>query len=339
MNNIVVKGLNWIGDAVISSPFFESLKLGRPDIRITVICRKWVAEVYKNNKFIDEIIELNDKTEKLQLMKLLRSRKFEEGILLPKSLSSALLFKLGGVNKLYGYSAQFRRPLLFKYLNITDEILNKHQVFLYLELAYLCGGQKLANPRIFLDTHSEYDNAVSSKWLTADKKYFGINSGAAFGPAKRWLPEYFAETITAIYSEYGYIPVLFGASNEKQIGELILNNLNPEIPTLNLIGKTNLQELFSCIKHCSVFLTNDSGPMHIAAALGVPTVAIFGSTNDITTGPFSNNAIVLKSSEPCAPCIKRHCAYNTYACMKNIKPSDAVDKLKHIINISIIDKK
>nr|MBP7652467.1 ADP-heptose--LPS heptosyltransferase [Candidatus Dependentiae bacterium] len=123
------------------------------------------------------------------------------------------------------------------------------------------------------------------------------------------------------------IPVLFGSKNEVSIGDNILRSVDRKINLINLIGKTSLQELFSSVKLCSFFLTNDSGPMHIAAALNIPMAAIFGSTNDITTGPFSLNSTIIKSNMECSPCISEKCKYGTYQCMKNITPEIVIKSL------------
>ncbi|MBP7652574.1 lipopolysaccharide heptosyltransferase II, partial [Candidatus Dependentiae bacterium] len=266
-SRIVVKGLNWIGDAVMSSPFFESLKKSDPEIKITVISRPWVAEVYKNNNYIDTVIEIDDKKNKIGLIKYLREQKFENGILLPKSLSSAIIFKLGNVKKISGWATQYRKFFLSNPVKLTEKIKSQHQVFLHLELAYANFGKKIDTPKIFLNTIEEIDSAVKKKWfIFNNKKYLGINPGAAFGPAKRWLPEYFAEVINYFcLKNTNIIPVLFGSKNEVSIGDNILRSVDRKINLINLIGKTSLQELFSSIKLCSFFLTNDSGPMHIAA--------------------------------------------------------------------------
>jgi len=179
-----------------------------------------------------------------------------------------------------------------------------------------------------LNTLPDIDEFVINNWLPKDKKYFGINSGAAFGPAKRWRPDYFAKVINYISKKYDFIPVLFGAENERQIGAEILRNLDDSIKAINLIGKTSLQQLFSAIKQCKLFLTNDSGPMHIAAAFDIPLVAVFGSTNAKTTGPFSDYAVVIEANIECSPCIEKTCKFNTYQCMKVITPELVIEALE-----------
>ncbi len=330
---IIVKGLNWIGDAVMASPFFKSLKDGLPDSEISVLARPWTAEVYKTNPYIDEVISVDDKKEKFAALKILNSRKFDIGILLPKSLSSALLFKFGGVDYISGWDTQLRGYLLANKLKLTDELKKKHQVFLHLELAYANGGKIIANPKLILNTRPETDEFVKNEWFKENTNYFGINSGAAFGPAKRWLPEYFAQVINYMHKNYNYKPVLFGAENERNIVLEIIKNIDTDIEYINLTGRTNLQQLFSSIKQCGLFLTNDSGPMHIAAALNVPQAAIFGSTNSVTTGPFSENAIVVESNIECAPCIEKRCKFNTYECMKIIKPEKVINELQKKIMV------
>ncbi|HPN30873.1 MAG TPA: lipopolysaccharide heptosyltransferase II [bacterium] len=319
---IIVKGLNWIGDAVMSSPFFESLKKGNPKSSIVVLSRPWTAEIYKNNRYIDKVVEIDDKKNKIEAIKFLKKEKFDAGILLPKSLSAALLFKLGNVKKISGWSAQFRNFIISNPVSLTKNLKSIHQVYLHLELAYANSGVKLEKPEIFLDTSKSTDEQIKKKYFNRKNVfYLGINPGASFGPAKRWKPEYFADVINRLNSlDSNMTPVFFGSSNEISISESIIKSLNKKIEYVNLAGATTLQELFSAIKQCSYFLTNDSGPMHIAAALKIPLTAIFGSTNDKTTGPFSSNSIVVKSGAECSPCISKKCRFNTYKCMNDITP-------------------
>ena len=331
MRKIAVKGLNWIGDAVMSSPFFKSLKLGQPDFEITAIARQSTAEVYRNNPYIDKVIEINEKKNFFGSVSELRSFGFNEGILLPKSLTAALFFYLAGIRELSGFNAQFRGIILKNKFEFSEQILSGHQVYLYLELAEKCGGAKISKPELILETSRDIDFDVEKKWMHSDKKYLGINPGAAFGPAKRWMPAYFAETVNYFASKHNFTPVIFGASNERAAADEIINNISNKSEYIDLCGKTTLQELFSCIKKCSLFITNDSGPMHIAAAVKTPLVAIFGSTNHIKTGPFSYNSKIIFAKLDCAPCIKRECKFNTYQCLKDIKPGSVISAAEEII--------
>lgn len=336
MRKIAVKGLNWIGDAVMSSPFFKSLKNGIPDSEITVIARSSTAEVYKCNPYIDKVIEINEKKNFFSAVSQLKKYEFDEGILLPKSLTSALFFYLSGIKKLSGFKTQYRGLILKNKIELSNDILQKHQVHLYLELAEKCGGNELSEIKLIFETSDEIDFSVEKKWLPQNKKYIGINHGAAFGPAKKWLPEYFAKVINHFAGCYNFTPVIFGSANERDTADEIIRRISGNIEIVDLCGKMNIRELFSCIKKCSLFITNDSGPMHIAAALNIPTTAIFGSTNHIKTGPFSGNSTSVYLNMPCAPCIKRNCRFGTYQCMLDIKPEKVIDAAEKLLKSNVL---
>jgi len=334
-SNILVKALNWIGDAVMASPFFESLKKGNNSTKITVISRPWTATIYRRIPFVDEVIECDDKKNKLEFIKILRKRKdnFDLAITLPKSFGSAILLKLAGQKNISGFATQYRNFLLDKPVKLTEDLKKKHQVYLHLALAYSNGGAILEKPKLSLTLDTTIEQAVKKKWLggLTNPKYLLINPGAAFGPAKRWKPEYFADVITQVCSKTNASVIIIGSAKEFEIAENIRFFIkDKQLQILNLAGATTLDELIVLINNSHCFLTNDSGPMHIAAALNVKQVALFASTNPITTGPFSDKAQVISSGIACAPCIKRTCKFGTYECFNLIKTEKVVEKILEI---------
>lgn len=325
---ILIRGVNWIGDAIMILPTLNAIKKKYNDSLITLVVKKWVKDIYKNNPDIDELIEYpENRKEYFNLIKKLRIVKYDIGLAMPKSFSAALFLFLAGAKKRIGFKSQFRSFLLTDRLKFTDELLNKHQLFIYLELARYIGCETIAPELNLVINENAIDKAND---ILKGDNWIGIHSGAFFGPAKRWLPENFAEVANRLMNN-GFKIVWFGAASDTKTMELIKPLL--KIETLDLTGKTSLDLLCALIKKCKVVIANDSGPMHIAAAVNTPVVAIFGSTNIKTTYPFTNNKIILYKKIECSPCMRRDCFKKTYDCFKQITVEDVYESvIKFVAN-------
>ncbi len=343
-NKILIRGVNWIGDAVMTIPAVRAIRMAYPEAHISLLVKPWVAEIFKASPDIDEIIlyekNLTGLTGKFRLAGLLRKQKFDYAILLQNAFDAALLTWLAGIPERIGYKKDSRSLLLTNAIPVTEDILAKHQVYYYLNIVNTIGiNTDETRPFIQVtdDERAWANNLISSSFPNANLPLVGVNPGATYGSAKRWLPERFAEVIIKIINESHGNVILFGGEAEVEIADEIISEImkthstDIESRILVMSGKTSLRELTSLIAQCSAFITNDSGPMHMASALLVPTVAIFGSTNKHATGPFGNGHRTISKDLQCAPCMKRKCPEEHLECMTGIYADDVFEALKEIL--------
>ena len=207
-------------------------------------------------------------------------------------------------------------------IEATDEILKLHQVYYYLNIIESMGGERVESPfpEIFL-TKAERgwaDGFLVTLGIESDTPIIGVSPGASYGPAKKWLPESFAYVLDEFSKSTGAVPLIFGSSADLvDAGKL---SAELRVKHYNIAGKTDLRQFMAIAERLTLFLTNDSGPMHIGAALGAPTLAIFGSTSDVLTGPLGPRVKVVDVDVECSPCFKRLCPKGHYACLVDIDP-------------------
>lgn len=335
-NNIIVRMPNWLGDLVMATPVLQDLKSHYPNARITAMCQSNVAALLKNNPYIDEIYSYKKpsgwvhRRQHLEIIESIRRGDYDLGVLLTNSISSAWWFWRGNVRNRIGYATNLRSFLLNKAVPFPEAKNIQHLVITYKMLLEPLG-IKLSDtdPQLFI-SDEELDNAkeiLRTRGIELGKKtLIGINPGAAFGSAKCWLPERFVEVTKKIIENPDNQVVYFGDPT----GAPLVNEICKQLPSqvVNLAGKTNLRELVALISLCNLFLTNDSGPMHIAAALQVPLLALFGSTSEVRTGPYKFGKIIHKHVE-CSPCYKRVCPID-FRCMKRIEVDEVYAELEKI---------
>ncbi|MBI4684161.1 MAG: lipopolysaccharide heptosyltransferase II [Nitrospirae bacterium] len=334
--NLLVRGVNWIGDAVMTMPALRALRKGLPDTKISLLVKPWVAPLFENNPYIDEIILYEEKHKglsgKLNLSAVLRKKRFCSCILFQNAFDAALTAFLSKIPERIGYSRDFRGLLLTKAIPFNNEDRTMHHVYYYLNLLKKTGiNAEYSLPYIYLSI----EERLKARELLKDIKrpVIGINPGATYGSTKRWPAERFAAVAGRIVSElYGSI-IIFGSQSEVAIAEEIISKPqipNPKSQILNMSGKTNLRELSALISECDIFLTNDSGPMHIAYAVRTPLVAIFGSTDPALTGPLGKGNILIKKDMDCSPCFKRRCFKPTMECMNAITSDEVFAAIKSL---------
>ncbi len=343
-NKILIRGVNWIGDAVMTMPAIHAIRRAFPESHISLLVKPWVAELFKESPDIDEIILYEDKftslTGKLRLAGLLRQHKFDNAILLQNALDAALITWLAAIPERTGYNRDGRGILLTNAIPVTENIQPPHQVYYYLNLVNAIG-IKIDETRPFihvLDNEREWAlNLVNSSFQDSNLPIVGINPGAAYGSAKRWPPERFAEVIIKTINELPGNIIVFGGEADVEITNEIMSEVRKICSTdiesriLVMSGKTSLRELASLIAQCSALITNDSGPMHMASALLVPMVAIFGSTNWHETGPVGEGHKIISRNLSCAPCMKRTCPEDHLKCMTGIYSDEVFDALKEVL--------
>lgn len=313
-SNILVRATNWVGDAVMSLPALRALRDRYPHAKMSILARPWVADLYGRESFCDELIPWPGY--QWSIISEIRKRKFDCVILLQNAFGAAATVALAQIPHRIGYDRDARGWLL------TNAVppprpgeIPPHESYYYLELlrrAKLIDTPLPAEPLIRLSGRSLQPEQI-----------VGVSPGAAYGGAKRWLPERFAEAAMEIARKDHDSVMLFGTDAEKEVCSQIEKTISANgIQVINLAGKTPLSHFIELAGRCRVFLTNDSGSMHIASALGVPTVAIFGATNHITTGPTGPLARVVREPVECSPCLKRECPID-HRCMTRVS-SDRV---------------
>lgn len=344
---ILIRGVNWIGDSVLTLPAIKAIRKAFPEARISLLVKPWVSDIFKENPDLDEIIlygkDFEGLSGKLKLVRILRRREFGIAILLQNAFDAALIAWLSGIPERIGYSRDLRRPLLTKAIPVDQSVYKRHQVYYYLNLLNSIGIEtEDTQPYIYL-THEErlwVRSLLDRSFITKHPPLLiGFNPGATYGPSKRWPTGRFAELALRIISELNGRIVIFGSASEVNIANEIIKQLETQDSRLktNLLmmaGKTNLRELAAFISECNVFITNDSGPMHMASALFVPTVAIFGSTDASTTSPFGKGHKVVTRNLPCSPCLERECPEGHLKCMTDITVDEVFRGLKDVIPLN-----
>lgn len=338
---ILIRGVNWIGDAVMTLPAVAAIGRAFPDAEISLLVKPWVAEIFKECPEIDDIILYDDRFEgiagKFRLARVLRGKNFEMAILFQNAFDAAFISWLAGIPVRAGYARDGRSFLLTRAVPVNRDNLGEHQVFYYLNLLNSMNIKTdCTHPYIRLsEKEREWaGNLVLSGLDDCKGPLIGINPGATYGSAKRWPARRFAELINKITDRLNGRVIIFGSRKEVDIANEIYDLLKPPAEnTLIMSGKTDLRELAALIFECDAFITNDSGPMHIASALFVPTVAIFGSTNYTATGPFGKGHTVVSKDLDCSPCIKRECPEGHTRCMTEISEDDVFNALTNILPV------
>lgn len=351
-NHIIVRFPNWIGDLVMATPILEDLRHRFPKAMITAMCQNSVAPLLLRDPHIDEIFAYQKpngwihRSHHLAIIDKLKRGTYDLGILLTNSFSSAWWFWQGNVEERIGFATHWRSFLLNQPVPLPDNIEDQHQVYTYKALLSPLGiPVSTTAPKLYLD---EEENKAAEALLkqtglgsnislatnegseaASPPLLVGINPGAAYGSAKCWLPERFREVTELLLKDDRIRVLYFGSDATSSLVHQICQGLGERV--INLSGKTSLRELMALIRQCTVLLTNDSGPMHIADALGVPIVALFGSTSAIKTGPFSGGTIIHKQVA-CSPCYKRTCPID-FPCMKNIAVAEVYHAIKrHLVS-------
>lgn len=308
--DLLVRSPNWLGDACMAFPAVRALKRGRPDLRLTVLCPAKLVELWQSVPEVDDIIAKQGDEGTGEVAAKVRARgPFDAAVLFTNSTRSTLELWRAGIPRLVGYRGSLRSRFLDDVAPEPREAgPPEHHAQRYLRLAAHCGAQ--AEDAVLSGGGGE-KQVVSTAVL-------GICAGAEYGPAKRWPLENFAGVARRLSSRWPEIEWrFFGAPREAGMGEE-LSTMLQGVKHRNLVGKTDLSQLIAHLKQCRLLLTNDTGTMHLAAALGVPTVSIFGSTEPVLTGPLGAHHLIVRHHVPCSPCFRRECPFGHYECMTGV---------------------
>jgi len=365
---ILIRSTNWIGDAVMTTPAVHTIRKNFPDAEITMLAVPWVADIFGVSPDVDHLI-LYDKKNlyagklkgPLQLAIELKKYRFDTAILLQNAFEAAFLVKMAGIPIRAGYRRDGRGVLLSHGVPISEATRKKHQVHYYQDMLKALGLTpgpdhlrlplpddlmqwartlveclKYKSPAFILEEQlgKELPSLAELQSVTADGPpvpVIGFNPGAAFGPAKQWPVEKFAQLAAIIshnYQESGCVIMVFGTEVDSAAASKIREfSIRTPFHVQDMTGKTNLKQAMALIKCCDAFVTNDSGLMHVAAGLGTPSIAIFGSTDHIATGPYSENAIIVRREMECSPCMQTHCPKGHLQCLESISSKDVYEDL------------
>lgn len=336
-SDILIRGVNWVGDAVMTMPAIRALRRSMPGSRMSLLVKEWVSPLFSGYPHVDDVITYEDSHKglsgRLGLASALKKKHFSRAILLPNSFDSALVAFLARIPERTGYSRDMRGLLLTQRISYHGEDRLMHHIDYYIELLNRAGiPAERTDPWIYLTLDERLEGRETLGRLK--RPLVGINPGAAYGSAKQWLPDRFAQVAERVITELDGSVVIFGGPSETGIAGEISEGLKGHVTAGRLLvmaGKTTLRGLAALISECDMLLTNDSGPMHIGYAVNTPLVALFGSTDPSLTGPPENGNIVIKKDMPCSPCFLRKCKYPDIRCMEAIESSEVFEAIRRLL--------
>ena len=330
ITRLVVRAPNWIGDAVMCEPALRGLRSLFPAAELTMLARPTIAELFTAYSGLDLVLVYDDKvthagiTGKWSLAGSLRRHNFDLAILFQNAFEAAFIAWLAGIPRRYGYATDGRVLFLTEPVAVPHRDMPVHQVEYYwnmLKPLGLSGAVPLPTLHVSADEDRMADARLASAGIDSSDLIIGVNPGSTYGRAKRWLPERFADVARQLVErlekeERAHVAVaLFGARGEESLGKDIASRIDSR--SIVLSGATSIRELMAMIKRCRLLITNDTGPMHIAAAFGVPIVAVFGPTDSRTTAPYRQERSVVREAVDCAPCLLRECPID-HRCMTRV---------------------
>ncbi|HEY7334220.1 MAG TPA: lipopolysaccharide heptosyltransferase II [Bryobacteraceae bacterium] len=326
---ILVRATNWVGDAVMSLPALRALRDRFPAATISILAKPWVAGLYGREPFCDELIPYTptDLVSKWAAARSLAARSFDCAILLQNAFEAAAVAFAARIPERIGYARDGRSFLLTRAVAAPHKgEIPEHERFYYLELLRRAGilNAVPTSDAIRLEgaPAARQEGLEKFREIGWNGDVIGVSPGAAYGSAKRWPPDRFVESASRLARELDAAVAVFGSKDERALCAWVASGISA--PVRNFAGETTLGEFIAFAAACRVYLTNDSGAMHIASALGVPTVAVFGATNDATTGPTGPLARVVREPVACSPCLKRECPID-HRCMTRVESARVAD--------------
>ena len=325
---ILVRAPNWVGDAVMAIPAMQAIRRMRVNDEVCVLARPAVADLFIGEPFADRILTYDFRGKhagwlgREKLIAELSKEKFGIAVLLQNAFDAAWLSWRAGIPERIGYARDGRSPLLSKAIAVPHEgEIHKHESHYYLELLHRAGWIETVPPispirllvpdaaRVSAESALQRSGAREKSWRVA------IAPGASYGAAKCWPPERFAQLADRLISECGADVIFFGTPGEKEIAGRIRSHMKS--PAISLVGETSMCDLASLFACCSIFIGNDSGAMHVAAAAGLPVIGIFGSTDPEGTAPVTQQFTLIREAVSCSPCFLRRCPVD-HRCMTRI---------------------
>jgi len=338
IRRIMIRSTNWIGDAIMTTPAIRAIRTNFPHAHITLLAKPWVVPVFQSSPHIDQIMIYDAHgchtglKGMAQLVKDIRNQHFDTAILLQNAIEAAILSFLGGIEHRIGFDTDARGLLLTHAVPLTKAVKKIHQTRYYVQMLESVG---IKNSGLALELYIDVSDRISAfqflkKLNTSpDFRWIGMNPSATYGTAKQWFPKRFAQLADRIAKNHHAGILIFGGPKDKQLGEQVCEMM--QTPGINLAGQTTLGMAMALIQQCKAFVTNDSGLMHIACALQTPLIAIFGSTNPITTGPIGINSHIVQVKAPCSPCLLTDCPKKHHLCMDAVSVDNVYQKVEALL--------
>jgi len=334
IDKILIRGTNWIGDAILTLPAVAAIRATYPQAHMAVLVKPWVADIYGLFSIIDEVIIYENKfdtpTGVFRLARMLKGKKFDAAILLQNAIEAAIIVLAAGIPLRAGYDSDARGILLTHRVHRTEEIRKVHQIDYYLEMVKALGCVSVDREMHLESKINPLDaQDILRKFIPETKKtIIGIAPGATYGPAKRWFPDRFAAVADKLNEYFSSQGILLGGKADCEVAQEVQKLARTKL--INLAGITTLREAIYLISQCHLFISNDSGLMHIAGALNIPTIALFGSTNPVTTAPAGNQSVIVRREVSCSPCLKETCPTD-FRCMKLISVEDVLTAAQKLL--------
>jgi heptosyltransferase-2 len=329
IQSVLIAGTSWLGDAVITIPTVCGIRSLFPQAHLSVLAKDTIADIFRAVPAVDEIISfhkgkgINKPAGLLQTVRTVKEKAFDLAIIFSRSFGSAIICFLARIPRRVGFNAGIRNMFLTEILQRNNDILSVHQVHYYKKLLAPFGRARFPElPRLVVP---DADKKWAREFLLSKKKgsqafTVGLNPGSTYGEAKQWLPERFEKLSEKLLSEIDCKIIIFGDSATVPLAEKINAGVNGR--AVDVSGRTGILQLTALLECCDVLVTNDTGPMHVAGAVGTPVVAVFGSTDPRATAPLGPNAGIVRKSVPCSPCLKRKCPEGHYQCLHAVSVDD-----------------
>jgi len=328
---IMIRATNWVGDAIMALPALRAIRQRHPDANISIVARPYVADIYREQQVCDELIPYDPNGDhrgwsgREKLIADLRSRNFDVALLLQNAFDAAWLAWRAQIPQRIGYARDARTLLLTKAIPVPKSgEIPSHEKFYYLELLRRAGwlDQLPDEPHITLRVSDAARQRASQTLLEDGARphalRIAVGAGASYGSAKCWPPDRFAKALNSVLSHADADIILFGTPAELPVSAAIASEL--QRAPINLTGKTSIADLPALLSQCHLFLGNDSGAMHVAAAVGLPVVVVFGPTDPDGTAPVTPRLTIVQQKPYCSPCFLRRCPTD-HRCMTAVTPA------------------
>lgn len=323
LRRVLIRAPNWVGDVVLSLGAVRDVRRNFPESRIEILALPWVADLYRAVVEVDAVRQSAGFRPDVAAIR----GAFDLAVLLPNSFGSALQVLAAGIPERWGYATDGRGPLLTRRARVPAAVRGHSQVYYYRAMLAGVGLEVSASPDVSLRCPDDW-KACGDALLGGAGPWLGLNPGAFYGTAKRWIPARYAAVADLLSRETGAQVAILGGPAERPLGKAIAAGMRS--PARLLCGETSLAGLVGVLSRLRLLVTNDSGPMHVAAALGVPLVAVFGPTDWRETAPIGGAHRLVREHVECAPCKLRECPID-HRCMRRVTVDRVLDEARALL--------